>query len=116
MSRVSKENGTCVKILENSGASVLVRGNIPQLLMSFDSDNNIFGKAKNPWDLQRVVGGSSGGEAGLVASRCIPLGLGSDIGGSVRVPPAFCGVVGFKPTTTRISSKGHTNYCDAIDG
>lgn len=52
----------------------------------------------------------------MVAARCVPIGFGSDIGGSVRIPPAFCGVVGLKPTTTRVSVKGHTFYCDAFEG
>lgn len=84
--------------------------------MTIDSDNFIFGKAKNPWNLERSVGGSSGGEAGLVAARCVPLGFGSDIGGSVRIPPAFCGVAGFKCHSNRISFKGHNKYNHYFNG
>lgn len=65
--------------------------------MTFESTNNIFGRALNPWNLSRATGGSSGGEAGLLAARCSVIGVGSDIGGSIRIPAAFCGVYGLKP-------------------
>ena len=76
----------------------LVRGNLPQAALSVHSVNKIWGRAKNPYDQERSCGGSSGGDAGLVASRCVPLGIGTDIGGSIRIPAAFNGIVGFKPT------------------
>lgn len=68
--------------------------------------NYIWGEALNPHDHTRSCGGSSGGDAGLIASRCVPFGIGSDIGGSLRIPAAFCGIYGFKPTTNRLSRKG----------
>jgi len=71
--------------------------------LAHESCNNVWGSALNPWDKTRSTGGSSGGEGGLVGSYCSPLGLGSDIGGSVRVPAAWCGVYGFKPTPARSS-------------
>ena len=74
--------------------------------MFYESSNQIYGRALNPWNKNRTTGGSSGGEAGLVAARASPLGIGSDIGGSIRVPCTFCGVYGIKPTPARISFKG----------
>eukprot|EP01015_Nassula_variabilis_P022906 TRINITY_DN4237_c0_g1_i3.p1 TRINITY_DN4237_c0_g1~~TRINITY_DN4237_c0_g1_i3.p1 ORF type:complete len:394 (-),score=61.88 TRINITY_DN4237_c0_g1_i3:89-1270(-) len=70
--------------------------------------DSIWGRAKNPWDKTRTVGGSSGGDAGLVAARCSPLALGSDVAGSIRIPALYCGVYGFKPTTRRITLEGHS--------
>lgn len=72
------------------------------------SVNNIWGRALNPWDKSRTTGGSSGGEAGLIASRCSPIGFGSDGVGSLRIPASFCGVYSFKPTKGRTTTKGHT--------
>lgn len=60
--------------------------------------NNIWGRAENPWNRSRTAGGSSGGEAGLISARCSPLGLCTDLGGSIRIPALYCGVYGFKPT------------------
>lgn len=69
--------------------------------------NDIYGLAKNPYDIKRSCGGSSGGEGGLIAARCSPLGLGTDIGGSIRTPANFCGTFGFKPTPSRVAYDGH---------
>lgn len=85
---------------------VAFRTNIPQLLLMPESDNAIWGTSKNPYDISRTSGGSSGGEAALIASRCSVLGLGSDIGGSIRIPAHYCGITGFKPTPGRITAKG----------
>eukprot|EP00927_Polykrikos_kofoidii_P050793 TRINITY_DN44669_c0_g1_i1.p1 TRINITY_DN44669_c0_g1~~TRINITY_DN44669_c0_g1_i1.p1 ORF type:complete len:603 (+),score=85.45 TRINITY_DN44669_c0_g1_i1:84-1892(+) len=95
-----------VKILRMQGALPMVRGNVSQSMMLPESINNIFGTSRNPWDLSRTPGGSSGGDAALVAMRCVPLAVGSDVAGSVRIPAAFCGIVGFKPTPGRISKRG----------
>lgn len=73
--------------------------------MWFESENNIYGAAKNPWNNEKTTGGSSGGDAGLVAGRCVPFGVGTDAAGSIRVPCDFCGVYGFKPTNSRCSLK-----------
>ena len=70
------------------------------------SDNAIWGRSLNPWSADRTSGGSSGGEGALIAARCSPLGLGSDIGGSIRIPSHFCGVVGFMPTPERTAGSG----------
>lgn len=71
-----------------------------------ESDNAIFGRSDNPWNLHRTPGGSSGGEGSLVASRCAPIAIGSDVGGSIRIPCHFTGTCGLKPTPERITKKG----------
>ena len=76
----------------------MVKGNLPQFVSCMHSDNPIYGSAKNPLRQDRTSGGSCGGDAGLVAANCIPIGVGSDNGGSIRGPSAFCGIFGFKPT------------------
>ena len=70
------------------------------------TDNEIYGLAMNPYDIKRSCGGSSGGEGGLIGARCSPLGMGTDIGGSIRTPANFCGTFGFKPTPFRVSYGG----------
>lgn len=89
-----------------SGAIPLVRGNVPQGALSIHTKNYVWGRAKNFYDDKRSCGGSSGGDAGLVASRCVPIGIGSDLGGSIRIPAMFNGIVGFKPTQGRTTYKG----------
>ena len=81
-------------------------GNVSQSMMLPEAENNVFGRTLNPWDLSRVPGGSSGGDAALVSMRCVPLALGSDVGGSIRIPAAYCGIIGFKPTADRLSKVG----------
>jgi fatty acid amide hydrolase len=103
---INDDNALIVQLLIEQGAVPFVKSNVPQLLLATESFNKIFGRALNPWDLNRTPGGSSGGEAGLVACRASPLGIGTDIAGSVRFPAAFCGVYGLKPTSRRISTKG----------
>lgn len=95
-----------VAALRRAGAIVLGKTNVSQLLLFMESDNPLYGMTRNPWDLERTPGGSSGGEAAIIAAGGSPLGLGNDIGGSVRVPAAFCGIVGFKPTADRMPDQG----------
>eukprot|EP01016_Furgasonia_blochmanni_P039553 TRINITY_DN4933_c0_g1_i2.p1 TRINITY_DN4933_c0_g1~~TRINITY_DN4933_c0_g1_i2.p1 ORF type:complete len:189 (+),score=19.26 TRINITY_DN4933_c0_g1_i2:600-1166(+) len=76
-------------------------------LMAIESNNHIWGRALNPWNKERTSGGSSGGEGGLIASRCSPIGVGSDVGGSLRIPALYCGVYALKPSTKRMSVLGH---------
>jgi len=97
-----------VKVLKKLGAILFVKSNVPQGLMVAESDNYIYGNALNPWNKNKTVGGSSGGEGGLIASRCSPGGFGSDIGGSIRIPASFCGVYAIKPSSRRISRDGHS--------
>jgi Asp-tRNA(Asn)/Glu-tRNA(Gln) amidotransferase A subunit family amidase len=74
--------------------------------LSVNTNNLIFGESKNPLNHERSCGGSSGGDAGLVAARCVPISLGTDIGGSLRFPASFCGIYGFKPSNGRVSRSG----------
>ena len=103
---VAEEDAVTVSILKEAGAIILVKGNIPQILLSYNSQNRIWGLAMNPFDKSRTCGGSSGGDAALVSSRCVPMAIGTDLGGSVRIPSEFNGVFGFKPTPHRISNIG----------
>lgn len=91
-----------VQRLENAGAIILGKTNIMQLLMSFECDNPVYGRSTNPWDEARTPGGSSGGEGAAIAIGGSPLGLGTDIGGSVRIPAQFSGIHSLKPTPGRI--------------
>jgi Asp-tRNA(Asn)/Glu-tRNA(Gln) amidotransferase A subunit family amidase len=84
--------------------------------MATESTNYLYGNAENPYNKDRCAGGSSGGEGGLIAARCSPLGMGSDIGGSIRNPGAMNGITSFKPTSGRISFYGHTYFCHAYNG
>ncbi len=90
-----------------AGAVVLGKTNVPQLVMSNDSQNPLYGRTKNPWNPERSAGGSSGGEAAAIAAGCSPLGIGSDIGGSVRLPANVCGICALKPTSGRLTMAGH---------
>ncbi len=93
--------------LRAAGAIILGNTNTPEYLMAYETDNALSGKTSNPWNLERSSGGSSGGEAAAIASGCSAGGVGSDGGGSVRVPAHFCGICALKPTPGRIPSTGH---------
>jgi len=97
-----ERDGTHVARLRNAGAIVLGKTNVPQLMIYIESDNPLYGRTNNPWNLERTCGGSSGGEAAIIAAGGSPLGLGSDLGGSLRAPAAFCGIVSLKPTSGRL--------------
>src|SRR5580700_3588023 len=86
-----------------AGAVVLAKTNLSQLMIFIESDNPLYGRTNNPWDIGRSCGGSSGGEGAIIAAGGSPLGLGSDIGGSLRNPAAFNGIVSMKPTTGRLN-------------
>lgn len=103
---VHTEDAVTVTLLRKAGAIPIVRGNVPQLALTMHTDNFLWGRAQNPYDVTRSCGGSSGGEGGIVASRCAPLAFGSDVAGSIRIPAAFNGVRGFKPTPARCSAEG----------
>ena len=106
VSRRDRQDGVLVKRLRDAGAIVLGKTNVPQLMFYHETDNPVSGRTPNPWDVRRVAGGSSGGEASAIASGGSPLGLGSDIGGSIRVPCHFCGIAGLKPTSGRLPHEG----------
>jgi amidase len=101
------EDAVLISRLRQAGAIPIARTNLPDLLFAFESDNLLYGATRNPYDASRTSGGSSGGEAALIASCGSPLGLGSDAAGSVRVPAAFCGIAGIKPTSGRLDRTGH---------
>jgi amidase len=103
----AREDSAVVQRLRRAGAIVLGKTNTPEFLGSYETDNFITGRSNNPWDVERTPGGSSGGEAAAIASGCSPGGVGSDGGGSIRVPAHFCGITGLKPTPGRISLIGH---------
>lgn len=92
--------------LRAAGAIVLGKTNVAQMLLAHETDNPLFGRANHPLDGGRTPGGSSGGEAAIIASGGSALGLGSDIAGSVRIPAAFCGIAALKPTTGRLPDRG----------
>ncbi|MGH9697213.1 MAG: amidase, partial [Bryobacteraceae bacterium] len=100
-------DATLVRRLRAAGAIPIAKTNLPDLLYSFETDNLIFGRTNNPYDTARTPGGSSGGEAALIAACGSPFGLGSDCLGSVRVPAAFCGIASIKPTSGRLPRTGH---------
>ena len=103
----STEDAALVARLRRAGGIPIAKTNLPDLLFAFESDNLLFGRTNNPYDLSRTSGGSSGGEAALIAACGSPLGLGSDAAGSVRLPAAFCGIAGIKPTSGRLPRTGH---------
>ncbi|CAD8082926.1 unnamed protein product [Paramecium sonneborni] len=109
-------DGIQVALIKKARGIIFVRSNLPQLAMTFESTNRIFGRSLNPWNKDRAVGGSSGGEAALQAARCSLIGIGSDIGGSIRIPAAFCGVYGIKPGMDRQTEIGEGIIEKAVGG
>jgi amidase len=103
----SPADATLVARLRGAGAIPLARTNLPDLLFAFESDNLIFGRTNNPYNALRTSGGSSGGEAALIAACGSPFGLGSDAAGSVRLPAHYCGISTIKPTSGRLPRTGH---------
>jgi len=105
--RVAERDAVLVSRLRAAGAVVLGVTNTPELLMAWETENLLHGRTNSPWDLTRTPGGSSGGEASAIASGCSAGGVGSDGGGSIRVPAHFSGICGLKPTPGRIPATGH---------
>lgn len=100
-------DSTLVARLRGAGAIPICTTNVPELGLWFETENVIYGRTKNPFDLNRTSGGSTGGDAALVAGLVTPIGIGSDIGGSVRIPAGFCGIYGHKPTWRKLPKTGH---------
>jgi fatty acid amide hydrolase len=96
--------------LRRAGAIVLAKTNVAQMAGYYETDNPLFGRTNNPWALDRSPGGSSGGEAALIAACASPLGVGTDIGGSLRVPAAFCGIASLKATAGRFPDRGRLSF------
>lgn len=104
--KVADESAYVVQLLEEAGAIIIGRANLHEFAFGFDSENEWFGAVRNPWDLDTSAGGSSGGSATAVASGLVPLSLGTDTGGSVRIPAAMTGIFGLKVTHGAISTRG----------
>jgi amidase len=105
--RVPTLDATVVARLKAAGAIVLGKTNLPELALAFETDNLVYGRTNNPYDLARTPGGSSGGEAAIIAAGGSPLGIGNDTAGSIRLPAHFCGIAGIKPTTGRVPKTGY---------
>lgn len=104
---VPQRDATVVARLRGAGAILLGKTNTPELTLSFETDNLVYGRTANPYDLDRSPGGSSGGAAAIVAAGGAPFDIGSDYGGSIRAPAHFCGIAGLKPTAGRVPRTGH---------
>ena len=108
---VPRHDAVAVARLRAAGALILGTTNCPEFLMAYETDNLLHGQSRNPWDLERTPGGSSGGESAAIAAGMSAAGLGSDSGGSVRVPAHFTGICSLKPTPGRIPGRGHLPPC-----
>jgi Asp-tRNA(Asn)/Glu-tRNA(Gln) amidotransferase A subunit family amidase len=108
---IPEKDAVLVARLRQAGAIVLGVTNVPDMLVAYETDNLLYGRTNNPWNLERTAGGSSGGESAAIASGCSAAGLGSDGGGSVRAPAHFCGIYGLKPTPGVMPRTGHWPAC-----
>jgi len=113
---VPSNDAAAVARLKAAGAIVLGKTNVPEMAIPYETDNPLFGRTSNPYDLDYTAGGSSGGEAAAIAAGLSPAGIGSDLSGSIRVPASFCGIAGLKPTSGRVPMEGHTPAASGVVG
>ncbi|EJD47904.1 amidase [Auricularia subglabra TFB-10046 SS5] len=113
---IAEEDGGLVKLLRTEGAILIAKTNVPQTIFTIECSNPLWGVTRNPWDEKRTTGGSSGGEAALLAMDGSALGIGTDVAGSIRIPASFCGFYSFKPSAFRVTHDGERHTCPGFEG